>query len=186
MTVSVICAADRPERLPVLVWSLMAQTFASWELLVLDQSGDGMVMRYLEDVLGDCRVRVKRVPRRGDWGYREKQAAALDMAIGSAVMFPPDDAYYAPVALEVMGAEIARGADLVLCGWLYRLFGYQPMPPNPRVGHVDVGGFMVRRSTFLEHGWPDGSQTADGRFVERLVASGVRVVTCPGVLYVQN
>jgi hypothetical protein len=182
----VICAADRAKRLPVLVWSLIAQTHTDWELLILDQSANGCVAYHVRDLRTDARVRVRVVPKRGDWGYSEKAIAARDMATGEALLFPQDDAYYVPIALEAMSGEIALGADLALCGWLYPLFGYAPMPPNPRVGHVDVGGFMVRRETFLAHGWPDDSHEADGKLVERLVASGVRVATCPEILYAAN
>jgi hypothetical protein len=186
VTVSVICVADRPLRLPLLVWSLIAQTHEDWQLIILDQSANGCVTHHVSSLKHDKRIVVRRVERHGDWGYHEKAKAARELASGEALMFPQDDSYYTPTALARLSAEIERGADLALCGWLYDLFGYLPMPPNPRVGHVDVGGFMVRRSTFLEHGWPDGTQTADGLFIERLVASGVRTALCQGTLFVRN
>jgi hypothetical protein len=116
-----------------------------------------------------------------------KQEAARRWATGEAFIFPQDDAYYVPTALAEMVAALERdsGGDLALCGWLYDLLGFAPMPPNPRVGHVDVGGFLVRRETFLATGWPDSSQTADGKFIEGAARSGARVVGCPGVLYVR-
>jgi hypothetical protein len=188
MKVSILCVADRPMRLPLLVWSLMAQTHTDWELLILDQSERGYAAWYLGALLEqESRIKTVFVTRRGDWGYVEKLAAARELATGDVLMFPQDDAYYTPNALAEFVSALERGADLALCGWLYDLFGYQPMPPCPNVGRVDVGGFMVRRSTFLEHGWPDGdAQTMDGRFIERLVASGVRWESCPGILYVRN
>lgn len=186
MKVSVICLADRPMRLPLLVWSLMAQTHADWELIVLDQSANGCVMHHVNSLHGESRIRVQVVPNRGDWGQAEKERAARECAAGDALMFPQDDAYYAPPALELMVAKLHAGSDMALCGWLYDQFGYVPMPPDPRVGRVDVGGFMVRRSTFLAVGWPFRSQTGDGQLVESLVASGARVGTEAGILYVRN
>lgn len=184
MKVSVVSVADRPERLPLLYWSLVAQTHQAWELLVLDQSDEGGVERNVG--VRDARVRVMRVERRGDWGQSAKEHAAESRATGDAVMFPNDDAYYVPIALAAMVRQLEAGADLVLCGWLYDLMGYVPMPPRPAVGHVDVGGFMVRRTTFLAHGWPSKAQTGDGELVLSLIAAGARVATCPGTLYVKN
>jgi hypothetical protein len=185
--ISVICVADRAERLPLLVWSLIAQTHQDWTLLVLDQSTEYPgVFRYVTvPPAYKDRVRIDRVHMVGDWGQSAKEQAA-HLVDGDAVMFPADDAYYVPTALETMAAELDAGADLALCGWLYRLMGYAPMPPCPAVGHVDVGGFMVRRSTFLKHGWPSKGQTGDGELVVGLAESGARVALSRGVAYVQN
>jgi hypothetical protein len=184
MRVSVLCLADRWDRLPVLVWSLLAQTHQDWELLVLNQSGAD-VMRGCH--VGDTRVREFHVPRIGDWGQSAKEQAALAHATGDAFMFPNDDAYYVPIALQRMVEALERGADLALCGWLYDLPGYVPMPPCPAVGHVDVGGFMVRRQAFEAHGWPRKGQTGDGELVVSLAARpGTKVELCPQVLYCKN
>lgn len=186
MTVDVICVADRPERLPLLVWSLAAQTHQDWRLLVLDQSVDGDVDRYVcAPAHLEARITVERVGRVGDWGQTAKEAAASRVA-GDVLLFPADDAYYVPTALASFVTALENG-DLALCGWLYDLFGYAPMPPVPAVGHVDVGGFAVRRDTFLAHGWPVKGQTGDGELVLGLLRDGrARLVTCPGVLYVKN
>jgi len=187
MKVSVICVADRAERLPLLVWSLIAQTHQDWELLVLDQSGQAPgVLQYV--LLPDhvhARVRLWSVERIGDWGQAAKEMAGQSLAQGDVLMFPADDAYYVPTALTRMVEAIEAGSDLALCGWLYDLFGYAPMPPTPAVGHVDVGGFAVRRATFLEHGWPSKGQTGDGELVVSL-ASRYKVARLPEVLYAKS
>lgn len=191
MKVSVICLADRPTRLPVLFWSLVAQTFEDWELLILDQSADGNVTRHLgehwlEAVASPRRVDVRRIAQVGDWGQSAKEEAARTWATGDALLFPNDDAYYVPIALDEMVAGLEAGGDLALCGWLYDLFGYQPMAPRPAVGFVDVGGFLVRRGVFLRTGWPVKGQTGDGELVQALVAAGAQVAPVPQVLYVKN
>lgn len=187
MRVDVICVADRPERLPLLVWSLHAQTHRDWSLSVLDQSADHGVARYLEDLPPDLQARISYVPimREGDWGQSAKEGAA-QQSTADALMFPADDAYYVPSALEQFTHALERGADVVLCGWLYDLFGYAPMPPTPAVGLVDVGGFMVRRETFLQHGWPSKQQTGDGELVLGLLNSGARLGKVYSVLYVKS
>lgn len=203
MRVSVICVADRPERLPVLVWSLHAQTYRNWELLVLDQTSDGSAMRYLDTLPEtlDAHIAVERVERVGDWGQSAKERAARTATVtGEVFIFPADDAYYVPTALATFVKALERGADMALCGWLcgsIRLSvaghkvhdngsGYVAKPPTPAVGHVDVGGFMVRRETFLAHGWPDKSHEGDGKLVLALLRSGARLAAVPDILYVKN
>lgn len=176
-----MCVADRPMRAPLLYWSLVAQSRDNWELLLLDQSEDGRAGAFIG--LGATQV---RVPRHGDWGQTEKERAARELATGDVLLFPPDDAYYVPSALARITTAMAD-ADLVLFGWLYGGQGYRPMPPVPAVGHVDVGGFAVRRSTFLAHGWPSKAQTGDGELVVSLAQTpGVRLALVPDILYVQN
>ena len=191
MRVSVICVADRPERLPVLVWSLHAQTHRDWELLILDQTHDGSAMLYLDRTelprSLEARITRQRIERLGDWGQYAKERATHQAAVtGDAFLFPADDAYYVPSALATFVAALEDDADLALCGWLYDLKGYAPMPPTPAVGHVDVGGFMVRRNAFLVHGWPDKSQTGDGQLVIGLLQAGARLAMVPEVLYVKS
>jgi hypothetical protein len=139
--------------------------------------------------LEDPRLSVKRVVRRGDWGQAEKFEAALD-ASSEYVGFPNDDAYYCPRYLELMVIAAEHGhADLVYCDWVSdRNLGrpYAPFTVAPRVGHVDVGGFLVRRSVLLEDGWTDRGPIGDGLLVERLVAKGVRHVRVPATLFVKN
>lgn len=189
MKVSIVCLADRPERLPLLVWSLIAQTHKDWELIVLDQSGDSRGVDCLITAVPDgvnAKVRVVRCARHGDWGQSAKEKAARDYAAGSVLMFPNDDAYYVPTALAELVRIIETGADIAVCGWLYDLMGYVPMPPSTVVGHVDVGGFMVARNLFLRTGWPDKSQTGDAKLIEAGIRAGGRVGATSRVLYVKN
>lgn len=190
MKVSVVCIADRPFRLPLLVWSLIAQTYTDWELIVLDQSHDDRGVDCMIPIVPSSddvfKIRVVKCERYGDWGQAAKEAAAKDMADGELLMFPNDDAYYTPTALSDLVDVINQGADLALCGWLYDQMGYVAMPPSTMVGHVDVGGFMVRRDLFLKVGWPDKSQTGDAKLIAALIRAGGRVGATPRVLYVKN
>lgn len=191
MTVSIICLTDRPHRLPTLFWSLLAQTWPEWELLLLDQTPDASATRFCVDpwrIAAEAghRVNVLPVERVGDWGQSAKEAAALEWARGDALMFPNDDAYYVPTALESLAQSIKAGNDLAVCGWLYDLLGYTAMPPNTQVGHIDVGGFMVTRDQFVRHGWPNKGQTGDGELVQGFLKQGARVGLVPNTLYVKN
>lgn len=190
MKISVICLADRPSRLPCLVWSLIAQTHSDWELIILDQSqGDDPVDAMITTLPSPgIAAKIRYVPceYHGDWGQTVKEEAARELAMGELLMFPNDDAYYVPIALETLQNTICAGADIALCSWLYDGMGYIKMPPSSLEGHVDVGGFMIRRDLFLEVGWPDKSQTGDAKLLAACIAAGGRVGAHNGVLYVKN
>lgn len=191
MTVSIICLADRPARLPLFWWALLAQTYTAWELLILDQTDDAgatvhSVAAWEMAVARGHRVDVLPVERVGDWGQSAKERAALEWARGDALLFPNDDAYYVPTALEMLVGALRDGHDLALCGWLYDLLGYVPMPADPTVGRVDVGGFLVRRDLFARTGWPNKGQTGDGELVRGFLEAGARVARLPQTLYVKN
>lgn len=191
MKVSVICVADRPDRLPCLYWSLVAQTYKDWELIVMDQT-DTYDDSVTYNIPIDHRVGIHMPPclkvhRYGDWGQTAKEKAAAGLARGDVLMFPADDSYYVPTALSVMlNCIVSLNADLVVCGWIYDHLGYRAMPPCIAEGYVDVGGFMVRRETFLKVGWRDKGQTGDYTLLSDIVESGATVAYEPSILYVKN
>lgn len=118
---------------------------------------------------------------------KEAYGHSPEHATGGALMFPNDDAYYPPTALATMIYPIEQGvADLVVCGWLYDLFGYNPFPPRIAEGRIDVGGFMVRADTFRSVKWRSKSQTGDFQLLVDMVKAGARVHTVRDVLYVKN
>lgn len=187
MKVSVICAADRPERLPCLYWSLVAQTHKDWELLILDQSYESVAtFMFHERYMLDSRCQAYAVNNHRDWGQTEKEKAAVELARGDVLIFPADDSYYVPVALEKMVRHIEDGADIVVYGWLYDILGYQAMPPSIVQGHVDVGGFMMKRRTFLDVGWRDKSQVGDHTLLTDMLRNGASMTFEHAILYVKN
>jgi len=189
MKVSVICLSDRPDLLPTLVWSLHNQTHKDWELVILDQTPTSDVCQNVNDILVQhkSQVKVRFVERIGDWGQAQKVQAAKTVATGDAFMFPNDDSYYMPRALELMSRTLAmREKDLAICAWIYGKYGYGWMPARAKIGYVDVGGFMVTRKTFERVGWQSFTQTGDGEFVEACVEMGARVALIGETLYVQN
>lgn len=186
--VRLICVSDRPGQLMVLIHALNAQTMDDWALTVCDQSIGSDSYHVLSETGWDRdnRIAIELVDRFDDWGQTAKWRESLD-SDEECLGFPADDAYYAPVYLERMVAALDAGNDLVYCDWVYDANGYQPvMPVEPRVGLIDVGGFLVRRSVLLDVGWDDRGHEGDGKLVERIVANGYKHARVPGLLYVKN
>lgn len=132
----------RPEELKRFIEHLKDQTSQDYEIVVADESelGDN-------DPQGHKHYKQKYV---GDWHYTAKNNAVA-LAEGGYLAFPQDDAVYHPEFV----AEMQQG-DMCICRW-------NGGEPCPKVCHVDIGGFTVKRELFTgfrSHG------TADGEFVE--------------------
>lgn len=180
--------ADRPMHLRVLLASLNVQTHREWSADVLDQGIGSSAFEVVEQCWNP-RVIWRKVARVGDWGQTVKFEAA-QRARAEWVGFPNDDAYYCPRYLELMLQHAqTHDADLVYCDWVSASdmgVPYVAYYAHPSIGLIDVGGFLVKRDVLVRHGWPDRGPTGDGQLIASLVASGVRHVRVPHVLYVKN
>ena len=195
--VAVVCLSDRPMALPLLLQALALQTMPDFECWVLDQSerpdffedGEPSDPRIWAAVgrMQDRRFRYKPVQRIGDWGQTVKAWAAGSLARSEWICFPNDDAYYVPGFFErMLDAADRQGLDLVYCDWIFDKFGYVHYEGKPVVGHIDVGGFLVKRSVLEAVGWQDKSSVGDGKLIEAIVEAGYRHGKASGVLYVKN
>jgi glycosyltransferase involved in cell wall biosynthesis len=190
---------DRPHLLRGLLAALQAQTHPNWEAFVCDESdladrdsNDEIELSpawHAVNQVNDPRIKhVDAAPYVGDWHRRSKLRAAAKCN-GDYLMFPQDDSYYVPTALaEFVKAATAGDYGLIYCNWLNPQDGHTMWPGNPKVGHIDIGGFMVRRDVFELVPWTDASQIGDGRWVEDMIAvPEVRHgLAGRGVLYVKN
>jgi len=176
---------DRVERLPATLATLQAQTHTRFRASVLDEHPT----RLASSIVGSFHaVRFSHRPVgpwRADWHYTVRHEAALRSG-ADWLGFPTNDGLYAPVYLERMLAA-ADGFDLVACDWVYAHAGYQPWTVEPRVGHIDLGGYLIRTAAYRAvGGFPNRGHEADGQLVELLIERGYRVGLLRQTLYVQG
>jgi hypothetical protein len=191
--VSFICTSDRPNHLRHLIACLRVQTNANWELIVLDQTPRAACLPPVTEVeaLGETRVFYEHVPRVGDFGQSMKMAYTR-FARGEFVCLPNDDAYYVPSFIDQM-LWTARSCkyDLVTCGWLWssadNTTPYRPMAGEPRFGHIDIGGYIMKREALIADGWTVTGEGGDGYLAERIAARVPHGPVPAGhILYVHN
>ena len=107
--VSVITATrDRAELLPRAVASVVAQTYGSWELIVVDDGGRQSPIDALAEV-EDRRVRVVRQDHRGVAGARN---CGLREAKGNIVAYLDDDNLMHPQWLRAVAWAFTRWRDV--------------------------------------------------------------------------
>lgn len=118
----IVPTRDRPTLLPRAVGSLLAQTEADTEVIVVDNSSPGGAATSCLGLPGlrDPRVRVVRAPLARNAGAARN--AGLAVATGEWTTFLDDDDSYRP---EKIGHQLAlareSGSPLVLCGACYHL-----------------------------------------------------------------
>ncbi len=101
--------------LPQSVGSILAQTFADWELIAVDDGSSDGTLAWLQ-AQADPRLRVHTQPNQGVSAARN---AGLELARGECVAFLDADDTWAPDFLEKMVGALRRQSDAVLayCGW---------------------------------------------------------------------
>ena len=181
LTLSMIVSAyDRPEHLKLCLQSLKLQTVATrMQVFVADNSTveannnafrsllqtDFLLCGYYSTKMRECYESAEMVVR-------------SSLVTGDFLGFPSDDNWYAPEYCERMLKAAEKNAwDLVYCDCLFdpRWSGhYTTQIGSPVPGGIDKGGFIVRRSLFLElGGFPGkngGASASDGLFVQAAAA----------------
>lgn len=101
--------------LPASIGSVMAQTFADWELIVVDD-GSSDASAAIVAAIDDPRIHLIRQANAGVSAARNR---ALDEAGGEYIAFLDADDTWVPTFLEKMAAALDAEAHAVLvyCGW---------------------------------------------------------------------
>ncbi len=184
-----------PAMLEEAIASVRSQTFADWELCLIDDgSGDPDIIKALEDhAAGDPRIHLRRREHAG--GIATATNAALQLATGEYVALLDHDDTLAPDALQHVADRIATEPDLdmlysdediVLDGrriWAHFKPDWSPdtLRTNGYTCHLgvyrralvsEIGGF---RTEF------NGSQDVD--MILRLVERTDRIAHIPRILY---
>ncbi len=158
--VSVVMAAKNYARfLPDAIESVRSQTFADWELVIVDDGSTDETPAAVKPYLSDARVRYVRSDR---LGQSRAKNLGLRLSRGKFVAFLDADDAWMPTKLEKQLAAFRPGVGVVFCGReLMDESGAaipRPPAPPPPTGHVLDAMFvqnfvcfssaMVRRSVF--------------------------------------
>ena len=185
MFLSVFNAADH---LPQAIHSVLAQSFADWDLLILDDgSTDPLVGEILEAVT-DPRVSIMRFfpsefERRQSVRYATNFNYGVNGSSSDYITFLCGDDYYMPDRFDRMvrtldgGAEIVYGPQLLLDGDGHeRGLRQGCMRLLDAFHRIDLNSVMMRRDLFLEVGGfptdPGVWKDADGYLWRKITATG--------------
>lgn len=148
---------DRLEFLRPAVDSVIAQTWADWELIIADDGSGAETLGYLT-ALDDPRIQVLRLPHSGAPGVARN--AALRVARGAHVAFLDSDDVWAPAKLERQLAALAAAPG---ARWSYTLSSGIDAAGRPRA---------IPNPSAAESGW----------IIESLLRSMARNIAMPAVM----
>lgn len=135
----VVATRDRTAALERLLVSLAAQTYRSFEVIVVDQNLDERLNALLVSACGVFPLH--RLRRSATGGASRARNEGLAVARGDYVIFPDDDCWFPPTYLEQVDAVLREsGADL-LTG--------RPADESGRTinGRFEAGAGPIRRRT---------------------------------------
>jgi len=174
--------------------SMVAQTYRSWELHLLNGEGGGEIFQNVMANLGDDRlVSGPSAPTKfahNTWGY-DATNLALDKLIVKAskapcqyFLFTNADNLYARKFLEVGVPGMKKGSDLIGFNFVTRYVQGEPLKPETNramlpmkdpgftKAHIDLGAVLVSAKAIKETGGrfdPRHNELADWRFFEKLM-----------------
>lgn len=126
-----------------------------------------------------------------DWGHTARNYG-LDKATEDWVVMSGDDNYYTPVFVDNFLRAVNMGTNVgfVYCdlvhNWLRE--DYIHIKSEPKVGRIDIGNFMVRRSMIGDQRLDPSQAISDGLFVTEYLNRNKRigVIKIDKILYVHN
>ncbi len=185
----IVTAHSKPEALKITLISLKLQKGVACEILVSNNAAG----KNKDSINSVCRaIGVRCIENAAPECYSAIELLAPS-ATGKFLCFPSEEDYYTPVfARKLLDHARRYKLHLVYCDSLYdsRVFGsYEVMRVQPLMGHIDKGGFLLRRNLF--NGFPGTPlenipTLCDGNLIEKLRRDGIAFGKICEVLWVHN
>ena len=175
-----------------LVWSLMAQTYQNWEVVIVHDGRlppDEATRRKIERLenISLSKVRFLETPeRRAKFGHPWREYG-IKQAKGKYICLSNDDNLYAPVFVEALVAELVNGKNqFAYCDMIHSHQQWRFFSTQPRKSKLDLGAWIADGDLVRSTPWTDFSFSGDGTFIEALVKKAKGVVKVPSCLFVHN
>lgn len=181
----------RWDTLQCLLYSLKAQTYQNWQVVVVHDgpiAHDHASLKLMDRVSEiDPRITLVETDERlKSFGHKHRHEYAKASS-ADILGFTNDDNYYAPVYFEWMIHEmLAKKAELAYCDMVHSHKLWKPFTTAPRYKHLDMGGFLAKRSLVERTPWTDYSFSGDGMFINALTANSRKTVKVASTLFVHN
>jgi len=192
----VVPTFNRPQLLPRAVRSVLAQTRADWELLVVNDGDQDITPLVAEACGNDPRVRVFRT--QGRRGAALARNSGIDAARGDIVAFLDDDDEYHPDYLAAIEEAFrTRNLDFAWTGTTRKrttsrgttetedfIWDEDSQRPGALTFVLEIAtscGLAIRRSCLQQHGGFDAAlRTSEDRdLLFRLISHGCRYASIP-------
>jgi hypothetical protein len=189
----IVTAFERPVWLKRLVLDFILQTNASWEMHIIH---DGPILKEVADFitgLNDSRIELIITPQvNGFWGHPNRSAMLNKIKgdPGDFVLITNHDNQYVPAFIEIFRAHSNAQVGFIYCNTIHNYFNYDILLTQVRVGHIDMGSFIVRLDVAQKVGFKHNVEVADGMYAEECAGEcrrlGLRIVSINKALFIHN
>jgi hypothetical protein len=106
------------------------------------------------------------------------------------VLITNDDNQYVDQFVEFFLARCDPLVGMVYCDTVHNYFGYHVLRTHIKVGHIDMGSFIVNLDVAQHVGFVHNEVVADGMYAEECAAECVKrnlkIIYIPKPLYIHN
>lgn len=178
---------------PQIISSLILQTHANWELILIH---DGPNETGLKDLINDSRIKyIETETRGGNWGHHLRKYCLenLDTLSPHAdyVVITNADNYHVPVYTEYLlrGLQNNPNAVAAYCSDMVHSYkAWQVIPCSLKLGFIDCAGVMIKKRIACEAGWRDIQHSSDWTYFNDIIQKhgADKWVKVPGCLLIHN
>jgi hypothetical protein len=184
--ISIICPAYN--NYPVIVASMLAQTYTNWELHLVHDGPDTTGIKKL--LPQDKRITFETTPKHiGNWGHYIRQQW-INKVKGNYILITNADNYHTPNYLEAMLKGFTPSTTATYCSQMVHSYiKHGIINCKVQRGYIDCAGVMVKSYAAKEVGWQDvDNHSSDWTYFEDIVKRfGVDTFTkVEGCLLVHN
>jgi len=180
------------QQAPVAIPSLLAQSYANIEIIVVYDGPMQSEIRNQIEYIGDSRLHLLSTPKRyNDWGHTPRNFGIDILSEKSeAVVFTGIDNYYFPTFTDEVFDPIATSNLIVAsyCNMIHNNKNWNHIDVSLDYGKIDCGCFVVRSEIAREFRWGNRVSWEDWIFIEKVIKKyGMnRIAKIPRMLYIHN
>jgi GT2 family glycosyltransferase len=162
-------AFNRPLELQRLVYDLLLQTDPNWTLHIIH---DGPVLKKVVDSINslkDPRIEFIITPKvNGFWGHpnRSRMLKEIQGDPDDYVLITNDDNQYIKIFVETFLSFGSPSVGIIYCNTIHNYIDYEILYTRIKVGHIDMGSFVVKLDVAKKVGFKHTVEVADGMYAE--------------------
>jgi glycosyltransferase involved in cell wall biosynthesis len=198
----IIPTFGRPDRVSRAIDSVLAQTYARIEVVVVDDNPLGSEDQSITELslrpYSDCQ-QVRYITRRSNGGGSAARNTGLDAGRGSLITFLDDDDVYLPEKVEKQVQHmLTYGLDVSLCHMVLSENGAVVDSPLAYARGTDLAGFIMDGNTFTPMimvrrevltragGFPETPRFQDHLLMIKLLETGARTGILAEPLFIHD
>jgi glycosyltransferase involved in cell wall biosynthesis len=166
----IIPTYNRHHHLMAVISSIFAQTNPNWSIhVVADCPPEGSLDKIIEFYKNNNKIKFTILDKRyNDWGHTPRNYG-LKVAKQEWVIMTGEDNYYVPTFVDEF-LKVATQNTVFVYSYMVHNWTkneYIAMKSEPKLGHIDIGNFMIRKRLAKDMELDVTEINADGIFVER-------------------